>query len=310
MVPGLVLMLLTAFGAPAQPLPEELRPLLTLARDEQRLVDAVRSYHRMQDRLFEWDCELVRSLQDKGDAEAAEWQRQQAVRRLDLVEQAYRTAIRLYPNNARLQNYYGEFLYVVRRDNTKAVLSWKLATSLDPKLAAPHTNLGIYNCDHGQYDLGLAHFEKALELEPDNPSYLANMAQFYLHFCTQAQQRRGWDKARVYREALGLFRRAVRLDAGDYDLQRDYAAALSAAEDFGVRADWTQAAKAWRRARELAWNNRGRYAAWVNEGRAWMRAGKPEKAVVCLHEARRYEPDSAEVAELLQELETSETPRP
>lgn len=299
MVVTVILACLGAASVMEGPLPEELRYIETLARDESALVDAVRNFDLMQVGFAKWDLELAKELAEAGETELAEAYFQQMRRRFLLVARAYEETISLYPKNARAINNYGELLYDHLGDGAKAVQSWKLAAAMDSKLAAPLNNLAIFYCHGGEYDRGLGYFERLIKLDPNHPDYLYNLCQIYLIHPGPVARRYKWKPERVYREAMKLSKRAADLRPDDFDLLQDYAVNFRAAERFGVKADWRAAAAAWQRARARARNKDQEFYTWINEARVWIDHGDKSKARACLEQALAIRPDSGPAQELM-----------
>lgn len=291
--------LAAACAAAAGALPEELAPLGQQLDDEAALVDAVRAYDREQTALAEWDKGLAEQHADAGEEDLARDKLEQARDRLKRVRQAYEYILHNYGNNARAHNYYGELLYDYFGEHVGALKAWQLATALDPGLGAPLNNLAIHYCHGGEYATGLHYYDKALELDPDNPDYLFNLAQTYLLNRPAVQRIRQWDKARLYREAMKLSKKAAQAGEDDFELAQDYAVNFYAAENFGVTADWAKAANAWQRARVLARSKTETFYTLLNEGRAWLRKGNRNKAAACLEEAVVLMPSSDVAKQLL-----------
>jgi len=155
----------------------------------------------------------------------------------------------------------------------------------------------------GEYEEGVRYFDQALKLEPDNPDFLYNIAQNYLIYNDQIAKIRKWPQDKVYREAMKASKRAAELSPASYDLAEDYAVNFFAAERFQVTPEWSDAAKAWEKARGLAIYPDRVFYTWLNEARAWKRALNKEKALECLLEARKLQPESAAVKNLLTEVQ-------
>ena len=295
-----VLLALAAAYAAAD-LPEGLAPLRQFLNDEAALVDALRAYDREQTVLAEWDQGLAKQHADAGEQDLARDRLDLARSRLKRVRQAYEYGLHNYANNARLHNYYGELLYDRFGEHAGALKAWQLATALDPGLSAPLNNLAIHYCHMGEYATGLHYYDKALEIDPENTDYLFNLAQTYLLNRPAVQQIRQWDKARLYREAMKLSRKATQGDESDFELAQDYAVNFYAAENFGLTADWGKAAGAWKRARTLARSKTETFYTWLNEGRVWLRKGDQNKAAACFEQAVALIPSSDVAKQLLVE---------
>lgn len=287
----------------AAQLPDDLLPLQDLmSRPQEELVAAVRAFDRQQVALTDWDNELARYYASAGETLLAQDKRDCAKRRLLLVKHAYERVIRRYPNDARVNCYYGELLYDYFGDVVEGVRRWKLSVAIDTKLDKGYNNLGIYYFHYGDCDLGLACYDKALRLDPRNPDYLYNMAQAYLTNFPEIGKIRKWNEARIYREAMKLSKKAVKAAPADFELAQDYAVNFFAAENFGAKADWPAAAKAWQQARILARGRTESFYTWLNEARAWVRANDKPKALGCLKEALEIEPDSEVTKKILADI--------
>jgi tetratricopeptide (TPR) repeat protein len=290
-------------------LPDELAHLNELVGQEKALVDAVRAFAKAQTALAESELKQADAHAQAGEKDLAETKHKQAMQRFEVIRKAYEFALHHYPNNARAQNYYGEVLYDRFGEIPGALRAWELAMALDPKLSAPLNNLAIHYCHIGEYERGLQYYDEAIKLDPNNPDYLFNLAQTYLIHFPIVQQYRKWDKQKVYREAMKLSKKAVRLDPKDFELVQDYALNFFAAENFGVKANWKEAAKAWAQARGVARNDNERFNGWLNEARVWIRANQKPTARTCLEEALKIRPENELTKRLLTDLGT-EPPSP
>ena len=207
-----------------------------------------------------------------------------------------------YENNAHVRNFRGNVYYDNLHREVDGVKEWHLAVSLDSDYADPYNNLGMHYFHVGNYVLGFQNMDRALELKPNNPDFCFNMAQNYLIFGPEVEKKRGWSPKRVYKEAMKLSRRAVKGAPDDYQLLEDYAVNFLAAERFGVKANWKDAAKAWQAAREHAPNKVKTFYTWLNEGRVWKRQGRKKDARRCFEEALKIAPDNKVTKRLLEGL--------
>ncbi|HNV22566.1 MAG TPA: hypothetical protein PKM22_12985, partial [Candidatus Hydrogenedentes bacterium] len=267
------------------------------AGDEAGLLDAVRGFDRLQCELADWDMDLAEELARSGDQDLAAEKMEEAKKRLALVEQAYTFALKRYPDNGRALTYYGELIYDYQGDHTKAIMMWKKAAALHPDLSEVFNNLGIHYSHTGDLTRGLVCFDKALELEPDNPDYLYNLCQIYLTQFPDVAKQRQWSLKKVYRTAMKMSKKAAELGQ-DYELIQDYAVNFFAAENFQLKADWREAARAWQWARQNARTTDEEFFTWLNEARVWIADGNKTKALACLDAALTIRPDSEVAANL------------
>jgi tetratricopeptide (TPR) repeat protein len=295
---GILLIILALLGntVTAQ---EELKKLQELGQDEGAFIDALRVLKKEQLELAEQELSQYQKLQNAGSSEAAQEMMKKAQSRVMLAKDAYQLGIRLFGSSARMHNYYGEFLYDELHQTAAALKEWNTAISLDSKLSAAYNNLGIHYFHVGQYSMGLSNLDNALKLDPRNPDYLYNMAQMYLIHAPQIEKQRNWSQKKIYREAMKCSKEAASQAEGDYDLLQDYAVNFSAAENFGLKANWKQAAMAWQKARPHARNPAEVFYTWLNEARSWSSAGQSEKAIAALEGALEVMPGNEVALRLL-----------
>jgi len=208
-----------------------------------------------------------------------------------------------YDHNAHVRNFYGNVLYDVMGKQEEGVKEWLTAVSLDSKYSDPYNNLGMHYFHIGRYPLGYQNMDKALELDPKSPDYCYNMAQNYLIFRPQTEEYRGWSTKRVYKEAMKLSKKAVKLAPDDYEILQDYAVNFLAAENFNLKVDWKDSIKAWEAARKHAPSTIEQFYTWLNEGRAWRRLENKDEALRCFKEALALQPNSEVTQRLISELE-------
>ncbi len=245
--------------------------------------------------------ELAEELAKAGDHELAIEKLDEAKHRLALVDEAYKFILDRYPDNTRAMTYYGELIYDYQGDHVKAIMLWRKAAALDPKLSEVLNNLALHYSHTGEVLRGLDYFDRALDLEPDNPDYLFNLCQIYLTRFPQVAERNKWSLQRVYREAMKMSKKAAEL-TNEYELIQDYAVNYFAAENFGVKANWRSAARAWQWARTEARTADEEFYTWLNEARVWIAHGNSTNARECLEAALRIRDDSDVAARLLSEL--------
>lgn len=289
-------------------LPEQISELAPLYGNETEFVQALRDWGKAQIDAAEAELDEAKELMRARKQDEARAKKDSAVQKTKSVRAAYEFALKKYSANAPLTNTYGELLYDQFGDIPGALRAWNLAISLDAKYAPPYNNLGLDQCHNGEYRLGLDNLQKALDLEPKNPDFMFNIAQIYLVNFPDVEKIKKWKPKKIYEQAMKLSKAATDLAPDDYQLAEDYAVNFFAAENFKVEADWEEAAKAWQRARPLAKREDRVFFTWLNEARAWGRAGKNDLAVPCVQEALKIVPDSAPAKQLLENF--SKPPAP
>ncbi len=299
--------LLTVFMcAQTLELPPALARLAPLVEQEQVFVDALRA----ADRECRARAGVLRAragvCERAGNVESAATLRDEARQSLDTLRDAYEFALHRYGGNARLHAYYGELLYDHFGDAAGAQAEWNKAMSLDTGFAPAYNDFGTHLCQSGQVKIGLEYMDKALKLAPEDAGLHYNLAQTYLNASEAVAAAREWNQERVYREIMKLSERAARLGPSDFELLQDYAVNFFAAEQFGAATDWKRAAEAWRRARPYAKDKNAVFFTWLNEARAWIRAGDEARAERCLTESMRRHPGNDAARTLLEGLREGE----
>ncbi len=96
----------------------------------------------------------------------------------ELAEQAFQTALRKRPSDARILNNYGSFLYQQQRyQEAYAQFLQASADSLYPERSRVYENLGLTSLKLGQRATGLQQLQKALRLNARQPRALLEMAE-------------------------------------------------------------------------------------------------------------------------------------
>lgn len=296
---GAVLLCLSAMPALAADLPPELKFLETIESDEAALVDAGRRFQLQQFALMDWDDQLIQNYAADGQGDLAATQQEETQKRGKLVRTMWEWVLERYPQNARANNYYGEYLFDYSGDEAGGLKHWMTATQIDDDLGPAHNNLGIYYFHTGEYNRGLEHLDRALKLEPDNPDYLYNLAQMYLIHYPQIERITKTPRDKLYKRAMDMSKKAAALLPNDFDIVQDYAVNFFAAENFGIDADWEMAAEAWKRAQAVARTEDERFYALLNEARAWMNGKQPKNAISPLEQAVKLQTDSTVAQQLL-----------
>lgn len=305
----LAVLMLAGFGAVAQDasgaLPPELSGLEPLLNDEKKLVEALRQYDNHQMALAEWDFNLAKMHGVNGDTALAQTKVEQAQKRIALVRRAYEEALKRYPDNPDAKTYYAELLYdhgTEENDADKGVALWLEVVKAAPDTADAWNNLAIHYSHSGQYDECFNAMDKALALEPDNPDFLFNAAQFFMVHWPQAQAHYGASMEDICRKGMEYSRRAAEAYPDSYVLLQDYATNFYWAAERNLKVDWREAAEAWQKARAEARNNTELFYTWLNEGRVWKEVPNKKKAAACFEEALKLNPKSDVARRHLNEL--------
>ena len=96
-----------------------------------------------------------------------------------------------------------------------------------------------------------AHYERAIELDPEEPVYLQNLATTVYLFRTDAKEFYHLTEEGVFDRALDLYRRALKLDPENFLLAQDLAQTY-----YGIKPKPTPEAKSkWKADALAAWND-------------------------------------------------------
>ena len=131
--------------------------------------------------------------------------------RIAEVDKAYRTFVEQHPNHARARIAYGSYLND-NRDEPGAVKQWEEAKRIDPKLPAVWNNLANYYGHRGPVTNAFVHYQKAMDLMPNEAIYPWNYATTVYLFRKDAMEFFSISESDVFERALGLYRLAIKLD--------------------------------------------------------------------------------------------------
>jgi len=268
--------------------------------DEQQQFEIVVAYDNLQVKLMEWDLELAREYQARGEQELAEQKVASARQRADNILHRYEQFLAKFPDNAAAHNYYGEALADLKDKHAEAAQEWRKAIELDPDLPDPHNNLGIYYGHFGQPDKAIDELRKAVELDPNVAEFHFNLALAYHNFRYVAARKLGLTLPQLFEEILRESRKARQIAPDDLEIAMDYARTYFSAEDFNVTPDWSEALSAWQYCVPLAKDDAERFNILLNLGRVALRMGRKEEAREYLDEARAIRPESPVVKRLLE----------
>jgi tetratricopeptide (TPR) repeat protein len=232
---------------------------------------------------------------------ARETLRQRVEDRLAPVRRAYEDFLRRYPNHARARLAYGSFLNDVK-DEEGAVEQWEKARQLEPDNPAAWNNLANYYGHRGPVTNAFRYYQRAIELDPHEPVYYHNFGTTVYLFRQDAMQFFGINEQQVFDKALDLYARALQLDPTNFFLAHDIAQTY-----YGIRPLRTnEALLAWTYTLGLARDEVERQGVLIHLARINIMAGRFEKARELL--GRVTEPSLSELkARVLRNLEHRET---
>jgi tetratricopeptide (TPR) repeat protein len=208
------------------------------------------------------------ALMAKGLGESKEALNQRIRARLDTVRTNYTDFLRRHPDSSRGFMAYGSFLDDIG-DEEAGKVQFENASQLDPKNPAAWNNLANYYGENGPLTNAFADYTRAIELNPAEPIYYQNLATTVYLFRKDAREYYGINEQQVFDKALELYRKAMRLDPGNFSLATDYAESY-----YGIRPLRTNdALVAWTNALNIAHNDTEREAVFIHLARVKTAAG-------------------------------------
>ena len=189
------------------------------------------------------------------------------------VRQAYDAFLRQHPTHVRARLAYGSFLYETQ-DEDEGVAQWEKARQLDPANPAAWNNLANHYGHRGPVSKAFEYYAKAIELKPDEPVYLQNLASTVYLFRKDAMEFYHIDEKQVFDRALELYRKALRLDPKNFPLATDYAQSY-----YGIKPLRSEdALVAWNYALKIANDDFEREGVYVHLARVELNSGRFQDA--------------------------------
>lgn len=169
------------------------------------------------------------------------------LRRLELVRTNYLGFLERHTNHARAHLAYASFLHDIGRE-PESLPHLERARELDPTNPAAWNNLANYYGHHGSITNAFICYEKAIELNPNEPVYYQNFGTTVFLFRKDVMEHYGIDEQEVFDKALDLYSKAVKLSPDDFALATDVAQTF-----YGIRPLRTnEAFAAWNHAMSVA----------------------------------------------------------
>ena len=167
--------------------------------------------------------------------------------RVEPVKKAYEDFTQRYPQHTRGHLAFGSFLHDAG-DEDAAAKHWEKARELEPQNPAAWDNLGTYYAQRGEVKKALEYYAKALELNPQQSVYHHNLGNVVFHFRKEAMAYFQLSDDHALNLALKHLHTARRLAPDNFKIATDYAQAHYAVKP----PRFTEAAAAWQQALKLA----------------------------------------------------------
>lgn len=189
--------------------------------------------------------------------------------RLAPVRKAYEDFLRRHPNHVRARLAYGSFLYEIHEED-EGVAQWLKAREIDPAHPAAWNNLANHYGHRGPVMKAFECYEKAIELQPNEPVYFQNLATTTYLFRRDAMEFYKLTEREVFDKALALYRKALQLDPTNFPLASDLAQTYYGIKP--LRAD--EAIEAWNYALKIANDDIEREGVHIHLARVKLNSGR------------------------------------
>lgn len=184
-------------------------------------------------------------------------------RRFEPVRKGYEEFLVRNPGHVEARIAYGSFLNDIG-DESAAEAQWEKAREIGPANPAVWNNLANLNGHSGDVKKSFAYYARAMELDPSEPVYVQNLATTVFLFRKDAMEFYKITEQEVFAKAMGLYRKALSLDPGNFSMaaelaQTYYGIKVPKSDDTNAtRAAQVklaeEAMQAWRDAQKLASN--------------------------------------------------------
>lgn len=218
------------------------------------------------------------------------------------VEDAYRSFLLRHSRHTRARLAFGSFLNEQGRES-EAAEQWEKARELEPDNPAAWNNLANFHGHRGPVEKAFDYYQKAIDLAPYEAVYYHNLAvTVYLHR-KAARAHFKIDEDGVFDKALELYRKALKLEPNNFELATDYAQSY-----YGIKPPRiADAIQAWQEALKIARDDFEREGALIHLARFAINAGDFKGAREHLAKVKdaRYQGLVERVASSLKQKETA-----
>jgi tetratricopeptide (TPR) repeat protein len=220
--------------------------------------------------------------------------------RYDKVAKRYEAFLKNNPKHARAMLAYGSFLGDIGEDES-ACEQWEKARQLDPQNPATWNNLANYYGHRGPSTNAFAYYAKAIELAPNEPVYYHNLGTTVFLFRKDAMEYFHITEQQVFDKALELYAKSLKLDPNDFVLANDIAQTY-----YGIKPPRNnEALAAWDYALKVAKDDLQREGVYLHMARVKIGMGLMKEARQHIDAVSRKEYDDLK-ARLLKSLASKE----
>jgi len=188
--------------------------------------------------------------------------------KLDISRKAYLDFIQRHPDYAPARVAYASFLHDMGEEDGEFEQLQK-ARDLDPTIPSVWNNLANYYGEHGPTTNAFICYEKAIQLEPNEPVYYHNFGTTVYLFRKDVKEYYHLEEQQVFDKAMELYAHATRLDPTNFELAYDVASTY-----YGIKPLRTNdALTAWTNTLKLAHDEIEREGVYIHFARIQAQAG-------------------------------------
>jgi tetratricopeptide (TPR) repeat protein len=189
--------------------------------------------------------------------------------RFEPIHKSYEDFLRRHPANASAHLAYGTFLNA-RQDERGAQAQWEKALELDPNNPEVYNNLAGRYSEGGPVNKAFEYFSKAIALSPTQAAYYHNFGDSLFVLRKNAATYYRITEQQVYGKVLMQYSNALRLDPQNFAFARDLAQTYYSLKPLPTDA----ALQAWTNALSIAHEAADREDTYVHLARVKMLAGR------------------------------------
>lgn len=226
-----------------------------------------------QDEIDRWIRE-AQAFGGKGAGDPRGTLKNRIRQRVEPVDKSYKNFIQLHPDHVAIRLAYGSFLNDTGSEN-EAVLQWEKARELDPNNPAPYNNLAEIYGRKGSSGKAIEAYEKAISLKPDEALYYRNLANHVYLTLSDSAQYYHLTEEKTFDKAQDLFRRALELAPDNFVCATEYAQSFYGAKPPRLK----EGLAAWGAALKLAKTPLERQGVYMHLARVKMALGQTNEAL-------------------------------
>jgi tetratricopeptide (TPR) repeat protein len=147
---------------------------------------------------------------------------QKILKRFEPVRAAYEDFIKRNPRHVEARLAYASFLSDVHDEEAEKE-QLLAAKEIDPSRPSIWNNLANYYGHNGEVRTAFTHYEKAIELDPNESVYYHNFGTTVYLFRRDVEAHYSINEQQVFDKALALYSNSMRLDPANFSLATDVA---------------------------------------------------------------------------------------